>query len=680
MTAAQGWGWSEDPLGEMLGQARVGVDDGESATLPREGRARPALGLEPEQLSAIRDRALAGERELGEPAQVRWRIDEAGALAFDSAAPIEAPLPWGRMEPQGAEQWGWEDFEPHDSDRWSRANAGEVFPGVMTPLTWSLTGAALDRAFAAPWGAAAAGRRFVALFEGYVYFNFGLILQLLGEKLGMRTSDFLLTVGGPEVEPGAAAGRASDRPSYRRLLVSLPFLIWRALVQRWLPWRWPSVRAEAERRREALRALDLEAAPDREIVRALTASGEFASRFVEFMMQCQSAAFGQIQFLLWLSESWLGDRAVALRLLQGLPNVLTAQSNLELWRLAERAAADERAAALVAQTPPEALLEALAADPEASWLAGALTDFLATHGHRTTAELELSTPRWVEQPAPLLSTFRDYVQHPGQSSPARLHERQVADRRAAQAEVRAALTASPLERVLPARWLLYRLATHDAQALQPLRENPKYVLMQLSLEQRRLYLTLGRRWQQRGALDAPDDIFWLRGEETLALARRLDDSPTRGRMRSRVRRRRAQQQCWEAQQPPPIRDREGKPQAAASTAAPPAQASGALRGIAASSGRARGRARVAATPAEGRELVAGEILVARFTDPGWTPIFPLAAAVVTEIGGMLSHGAVVAREYGIPAVVNVPQVTTQVRTGDLIEVDGSTGELTIVRE
>ena len=680
MMAAQGWGWSEDPLGEALGLARVGVDGGESKALAREGPPRRALGLDADQLRAIRDRALEAERELGEPAQVRWRIDDAGGLVFDDAVPIDAPLPWGRMEPQGAEQWGWEDFEPHNGDRWSRANAGEVFPGVMTPLTWSLTGAALDRGFAAPWGAAAAGRRFVALFDGYVYFNFGLILQLLGEKLGMRTSDFLLTVGGPEVEAGAAGGRASDRPSYRRLLVSLPFLTWRAAVQRWLPYRWPSVRAEALRRREALCALDLEAAPDREILRALTASGEFASRFVEFMMQCQSAAFGQIQFLLWLSESWLGDRAVALRLLQGLPNVMTAQSNLELWRLAARAAADERAAALVAQTPPEALLEALAADPEASWLAGALRKFLAEHGHRTTAELELSTPRWAEQPAPLLSTFRDYVQHPEQSSPARLHERQVADRRAAQAEVRAALTANPLERALPARWLFYRLVTHDAQALQPLRENPKYVLMQLSLEQRRLYLALGRRWQQRGALDAPDDIFWLRGEETLALARGLNDPPTRGRMRSRVRRRRAQQRRWEAQQPPPIRDRDGKPQKAAAPAAPPAPESGPLRGIAASSGRARGRARVATSPAEGRELVAGEILVARFTDPGWTPIFPLAAAVVTEIGGMLSHGAVVAREYGIPAVVNVPRVTTRVQTGDLIEVDGSTGELVIVRE
>ncbi|MYG90427.1 MAG: hypothetical protein F4188_02845 [Chloroflexi bacterium] len=103
-----------------------------------------------------------------------------------------------------------------------------------------------------------------------------------------------------------------------------------------------------------------------------------------------------------------------------------------------------------------------------------------------------------------------------------------------------------------------------------------------------------------------------------------------------------------------------------------------LRGIAASTGEAEGRAHVAENAATGRELTPGQILVARFTDPGWTPIFPLAAAVVTEIGGVLSHGAIVAREFGIPAVVNVQKATQQIRSGDLLRVDGSSGQVTIV--
>lgn len=715
---ASGTAWSEDPSGHSLTQVRVDIDDGPQLLLGRAGPVRAREPLESHALTEIRDRALAAERQLGEPARLNWRIDDHGALSADDLRPIDEPLPWQRMEPYGHRQWGWDGYHPHRADRWSRANAGEVFPGVMTPLTWSLTGAALDRAFAAPWGRLAAGRRFVALFDGYVYFNLGLILELLGDSLGMRTSDFLLAVGGPEAaqagaQAGTMSGAASDRPNYLRLLRHLPFLIWRALVQRWLPLRWPTERKRALQRREALRSFDADAASDREIMRVLLDSGDFAFDYVEFLMQCQTAAFGQVQFLLWLSEDWLGDRSLALRLLQGLPHVLTAESNIELWRLAQRADDDPPSAARVAETEPDQLLDALAAHAETAWLADALHQFLADHGHRTTAELELSTPRWVEQPAPLLTTFREYVLHPGQTSPQRLRERQVADRRAAQREARDALTAHPLERLLPGRWLLYRLVLYDAQTLQPLRENPKYVLMQITLEQRRLYLQLGERWTRSGALDAAEDVFWLLGDEAQALSRETSDDALRARIRSRVRRRRRQHDQWAAQPPPPLRDRHGQPQREAEPAAQPAQPAQPereaettaqdapptqpqreaettaqdtppaqpqrealiLRGIAASAGTARGRARIAASPEEGRQLIAGEILVARFTDPGWTPIFPLAAAVVTEIGGMLSHGAVVAREYGIPAVVNVPNATTTLQTGDLIEVNGSTGQI-----
>ncbi len=674
-----GRAWSEDPWGESPTLARVEADGGVSALVGRRGALRERQGLAGDLLGEIRDRVVEAETELGEPAQLRWLVDDGGALWVDDIGPIDAPLPWGRIQPEGPDQWGWDGLQPHPGDRWSRGNAGEVFPGVLTPLTWSLTGAALDRAFAAPWGKLAAGRRFIALFEGYIYFNFGLIMSLLSDQLGMRTSDFLIAVGGPEAaaETRAAGAHASTRTNYWRIFRNLPFLIRRAAEQRWLPIRWRSERKQTLRRYAQLRQFNAaaEAASDREISNALTIYGEFASRFVSFMMRCQGSAFGQVQFLLWLSEAWIGDRSLALRLLQGLPNVLTAQSNLELWRLAERAAADRRCADLVARTPPDALLQTLADDPDAAWLADELTAYFAEHGHRTTAELELATPRWVEEPAALLQTFRGYVEHPQQSSPARLHERQVADRRAAQAEVRAALTANPIERLLPARWLLYRLVIRDAQELQPLRENPKFVLMKLVLELRRLYLRLGRRWQRSGALDAPDDIFWLSLDETIALARESADPALRARMRSRVRRRRRQYDEWTSRPAPLIRDRDGAPVGEPPAAAPAAQDSGPLRGIAASIGLAQGRARVATSPAEGRELVAGEILVARFTDPGWTPIFPLAAAVVTEIGGMLSHGAVVAREYGIPAVVNVAGATTKIQTGDIIEVDGSKGEV-----
>jgi pyruvate,water dikinase len=100
-----------------------------------------------------------------------------------------------------------------------------------------------------------------------------------------------------------------------------------------------------------------------------------------------------------------------------------------------------------------------------------------------------------------------------------------------------------------------------------------------------------------------------------------------------------------------------------------------LHGIAASSGVVRGRARVALTPEEGMELEPGEVLVAPFTDPGWTPLFTIAGAIVMDLGGLLSHGAIVAREYGIPAVVNTRTATAALRTGQEVTVDGDRGEV-----
>jgi pyruvate,water dikinase len=104
-----------------------------------------------------------------------------------------------------------------------------------------------------------------------------------------------------------------------------------------------------------------------------------------------------------------------------------------------------------------------------------------------------------------------------------------------------------------------------------------------------------------------------------------------------------------------------------------------LKGIPASAGVATGRARVILRPGDAT-LEAGEILVAPFTDPGWTPFFPLAAAVVMDLGGMLSHGAVVAREYGIPAVVNTRVATSQIKTGQMVFVDGRAGTVTLIAE
>ena len=571
----------------------------------------------------------------------------------------------------------------------------------MTPLSWSVIADALDRGFHAPWGDWTEGRRFVALYDGYAYFNIGMMMEIIQKRLGLSGTHFLEAVGGPEaaevVRPGGN-GQRSTKIQWTTMLGQLPFMIRWLRDQDQLPKIWPAERNSCEAERDRLKSLDTAEMSDREIFREISRSSAESERQTIFLMRAQSAVFSAAQGLLWATDRWLGSnqRQLSLGVMQGLPGIRTQEGNIALRRVAQRASEDPLAAEFVRAEDARSLWGAVHSEhlPDAiSWLRDDLDDFMAEYGHRAAGELEAAEPRWVEQPELILDTFRDYVLHPERNDPDEIIERQQETRRQAEAEIKERLYRHPLGRL---RWRLFRAQITQARRLQPLRENPKFTLLELSLQQRLLWRVLADRWIERGLIDDPDDVYFLLFEELATLTRRSGDPLIAARMRSRIRRRRLQFEEWKKSQAPPLRDRYGDPIVSANGHAPGTPTAGpqidvtgpeaepdvalplTLRGIAASTGEAEGRAHVADNPVTGRELSPGQILVARFTDPGWTPIFPLAAAVVTEIGGVLSHGAIVAREFGIPAVVNVQKATEQIHTGDLLRVDGSNGQVTIV--
>ncbi len=693
-----GLAWSEDPQGDNQAALRIDIegDAPRSIPLPRRGPITISQFGDAESLDAVRSALLQAELDLGGPAVLRWKAYGSGTIDTSDARLIDDPLPWGGAPGRGLPQ------TPHPNDQWSRANAGEVIPNVMTPLSWSIIADPLDRGFHAPWGDWTDGRRFVALYDGYVYFNVGLMMELIRDRLGFSGTHFLEAIGGPEAADQVEAGGNGEQSTsirWRTMLPHLPFMLRWLRDQDRMPARWPEMRRSAEAERDRLRALDAAALSDRQILRELSRSAAESERQTVFLMRAQSAVYGATQGLLWSTDRWLGRnlRHLSLAVLQGLPGVRTQDGNLALRRIAVRAASDAEAAAVVRSKSADQLWTALHSDalPAAlTWLRDALDAFMAEYGHRAAGELEAAEPRWIEQPSLILDTFRDYVQHPEANNPDEMVERQHQERRNAEREIRSRLLAGGwLGRV---RWLLFRAQIQQARQLQPLRENPKFSLLELSLQQRRLWHELADRWIERGVIANRGDIYYLLFEELATLTRRAEEPVFAARMRSRIRRRRRQFETWKQSPAVPLRDRSGDPitaQRAAPSAsapeAPEAPSSSArmddsalpiiLSGIAASTGRVEGRAHVADSATAGRDLTPGDILVARFTDPGWTPVFPLAAAVVTEIGGVLSHGAIVAREFGIPAVVNVQQVTTQIQSGDLLRVDGSSGQVTIVK-
>ena len=673
----RGAAYSENPRGEPIDAALVeswqngggGSSEGRSLLLSRGGQplhdAADAKRGAAEAAEVVR-MAVEAERVFAEPSRIEWLRDE-GGVRIAGAGPISDGLPWG----VGA-------VNPQADDRWSRANAGEVMPGVITPMSWALVGDSLDHAFAALYGREdwTRGRRFVGTFKGYVYFNFGLMAALNIGKLGMPARAFFEPIGGPDA---AAEMPYGDRGmSYRSMLRNLPYVLRMTRRQQRLPKRWEGEQRWVEAHAAELAALDPSAMSERELVRAVVRSGEKLAEFVDFFMEVQGAAFAQFGILMFLLQQWTGDGRRAPALVQGLPGVRTAEGNLQLWRLAQRAANHEPARALIDATEPAALYEAIAAAPDLGWLHDEIDAFLREFGHRCAGELEVMEPRWADEPALILASFREYVRNPGQTSVEALVDRQVAAREAAQREIDATLTRRRWERLLPVRRTVVRYYARWAQRFAPLRENPKFHLLRITHHNRRLLLHVADRLVGRGVLPQRDAIFFLDASELLRLVTSLDNEAVRGRMASRARRRRLQYERWSAHPAELLRDPSGRP-LRLRPAAPDDPDTRTLAGIAASPGTAEGVARVATNIAEGRELRAGEILVARFTDPGWTPIFPLASGLVTEIGGMLSHGAIVSREFGLPAVVNVRDVASKVRTGDRIRVDGDTGEVEILQ-
>jgi rifampicin phosphotransferase len=349
-------------------------------------------------------------------------------------------------------------------------------------------------------------------------------------------------------------------------------------------------------------------------------------------------------------------------LARGVPHNPTTAVSLDLWVLAQAA---RPLAGVFEKTPPETLARALQTTEEGRRWWMLFEEFLAQHGHRGEVELDLSTPRWREDPTFLLQTVTNYLRHPASapSPPAMLAEGQCR-REAAAAAVRRKLP-------IPLRGLFAWLYARYVLWL-PFREAMKYTWLLVLEQARRVYGELGRRLVAAGHLKTADDVFWLRQDEVRAWAETGTAAWTQDALNARAREWRE----WTTRRPPPlIIGTRGAPDAASPAARPP-QAK-ILRGTPVSTGHAVGVARVITDPHHA-ELLPGEILVARYTDPAWTPLFFTAGAMITEVGGVLSHGAVIAREIGLPAVVGVAEATSLIATGRRVKVNAHEGTVELL--
>jgi pyruvate,water dikinase len=370
--------------------------------------------------------------------------------------------------------------------------------------------------------------------------------------------------------------------------------------------------------------------------------------------------------LLGLARRLLGDLARPGELqsvLRGLPHNVTTEMDLELWKLTERVRDDHEAARVVGSGSVADLAEAFHRAELPATVQEGLAGFLRTYGHRAVAEIDLGMPRWSDDPSHLLGVIKNYLRltDDDRSPSAQFAEGD------AQAETMITELVGRVRRRSRIRARLVKFGLQRARQLAGLRERPKFMLVIALAAMRQQLGLVGQALADTGRIARPEDIFFLdltearrglAGEDLSALVEQR-----RAAYALELRRRHV----------PRLLLSDGTEPEAVGT---PEVAAGALVGSPASAGVVTSRARVVLDPV-GARLEPGEILVAPSTDPGWTPLFLTAGGLVMEMGGSNSHGAVVAREYGIPAVVGVPDATTRITSGQLVTVDGAAGSVRV---
>lgn len=661
--------------GEMLVNITpgLGVPVVEGASTPDVARIDRATGEVVEYTVAEKQRVLvideSGLREVAlDAAKARARVADAALLAelssiarkLDELQPgmpfdIEFVVAKGQVHLVQARPAAGSGFpEGGGADTvWSRANVGEALPGAATPLTWSIAQAFSERGFRRAFSSLGCtvprGAKLVANVHGRFYLNFTAFMRIAAQVPGLDPRSLVELAGGAGVE--VLEKQVAD-VSRRGFYARLPFTATRLLSEQMrLEGEVDRFETRAERALSAIREIDLTILPDDALATTLRDVRRLLDETGTLMLSCASASLASHLALKTVLARFapVGAERIAQTLSAGIGDLESARPGIALSHVAAIARHDEPARIALdggGKSPGE-----LPDGPTKR----ALLQFLDTYGDRAVREAELSTPRWREDPAPLMAMLRSALRGPDNDPEAALaRARRLADAELEALDAKLSVVESMLVRTLVSR----------SRRFHRLRERMRAWVTRVLGMIRTVALDVDRRLVRLEPSVGAGAAFFCTFDElvTTLVIGRAD-------LGHLVRLRRAEH-ARDTARPDPPATFVGRP---APVVLPPVSAF-VLRGLPASGGAVEGRARVLGPGGAGAEdLVAGEILIARTTDVGLSPLFLVAAGVVTELGGPLSHAALVAREYGVPAVVNAVGATTAIRTGDLVRVDGNRG-------
>jgi pyruvate,water dikinase len=392
-------------------------------------------------------------------------------------------------------------------------------------------------------------------------------------------------------------------------------------------------------------------------------------RRILFDPQSHAVFMSAMEATWWLNEqldAWLGEKNAADTLTQSVPHNVTSEMGLALLGVADVIRPHPEVVAFLQRVDDDGFLDELPALAGGGEARDAIRGFLDMYGMRCVGEIDITRPRWSERPTTLIPVLLGNIKNFEPGAGARRFEQGRQEAWAKEQELLERLRTLPggEQKAEEVKRKIDRVRTFIGY-----REYPKYGMVSRYFVYKQALLEEAGRLVQAHVLREKEDIFYLRFQELHGVARtaHVDEQL--------ISQRKDAFRSYQALTPPRVLTSDGEVIAGAYRRDD--VPTGALVGLPVSAGTIEGRARVILDMAEA-DLEPGDILVTAYTDPSWSPLFVAIAGLVTEVGGLMTHGAVIAREYGLPAVVGVEHATRLIRDGQQIRVHGTGGYVEIL--
>ncbi len=543
---------------------------------------------------------------------------------------------------------------------WTRALSQEFWAGVVTPLMFSIAGGLIEERMAGKGlrilgMPSLADERFLRCIGGRVYLNSRILEEIVKRIPTVLVRPEVLRFLPEAIRQDCSGLHVSfSSPQSLRILFRIV-----ATEKHWAPWsNYKAFEKAARHVEEAGREfarVPVEGLSEDDLLERSRTLYRRMGDFLEVVIWGMVFAYVTRPLTDHLARKWGGDAQgrLAASLRVGLNGIRTFEINREIEQLADEAARSPRLNELFDSADPATVLAALRREGEAEDFRARFEAFVDRYGHRFLGR-DICHPTWRECPESVFGMIRI---NRGRDLCRRNFELQKRKREEAEKGLKGRIGRGAFG---PFKWALFSLLLSYDRKYFVLRENMRY-FADICLEQfRRIYLELGRRWQREGRLEQAEEIVFLRRDEIERAGRARGDVA-----RIVVRRKREYDQASRLRPAEVIREGEDPFEAVPG----PREERAVVRGEVASPGRARGPARIIREPMDLLGVRKGDILVARCTDPSWAPALPLAAGLVLEVGGLLSHGSIVAREYGIPALIQAEGAVEGLCDGDQVELD-----------